>query len=147
MARKVTITQAEEQALAWAWDRAVQANLRDRGKTAKSLEGLLVKAQKSRAPQESTGLSLRDAEQALAGCSKYAPFAGGDAHALCRQLARLRVTPEQLRLVGEWVDSQPWLQSVDLGLVLGKWSGWLSRAAAMPRTTNGFIKPAGFVDE
>lgn len=143
MPRKITVTQGEEYAVSWAL--AVAEVHKASDKTQKALASLLAKIRESKAAK--TGLTLSEAEAALSGCRKYSKFVGGNAGMLVNLLAAKAATPDQLAKVGRWVDGQAWLTSVDLGLILTKWEGWLARAAALDAGSGGssyFSGPAGF---
>lgn len=113
-----------------------------------TLRGLAKKLQNAlRKEIAPVGMSLARAEAALAGCQKYARFAGGSPARTVKQLRDYKVTEEQLAAVGAWVDRQPWLRgTVSLRGIMNKWEDWLAKALADSRAEATYTGPAPMED-
>lgn len=125
MAKKVSVTNLEQEALGYVFQKAVENGLE--GKYRAALEGLRRKLAEPERRRE--GLSLPDAEMALGGCRKYAPFRGGNRWVMEGRMRNLAVKQGELEAVGEWADSQGWITEITLVAILRNWTDWLARAA------------------
>ena len=126
MAKKVSVAKAEEEALIRVFEWAKNMGCPEK-KHMQALMRLMEKLDKPQVKLE--GLSLADAENALAGCSKYVPYVGGNPYPLTASLARLKINDDQLQAVGQWIDRQSWLRGgVALGTILRNWANWLAQA-------------------
>ncbi len=149
MARKVSVTVAERLAI----ETAIRAlggepclTDRIRVKTQSDLVGLLAKLTAPVEPKE-PGLSLVTVERALEGCRKYAKWIAGSPGVHLKRLQQAGATPEQVRDVGLWLDTQPWMRGkYTLGSLAQKWGEWLAQVKATDSGPGGlgalFDRPA-----
>lgn len=128
---------------------ATAGSIRSWTETLKGLESLIAKVTRVPEKKTSSDAALEWLEAGLAGSKKYAKFQGGKFEGLVGMARQKKVTQEQLALVGLWCDRAQWLESYDLGLLLGKWESWLARATMARKdleTPKANNTPAGFED-
>lgn len=135
MSKRVAIAKGEQEALVHLTERLIAWESEGNKVEAKHVRALQRLLAKIEAPAKVLdGISLGDAESALAGCRKYCRFVSGNPYPLVASLARLKVHPDQLQAVGRWVDRQGWLRNgVTLSSILRNWSSWMSQAASEER--------------
>ncbi len=151
MARRVTVTKPEREAIASALESAVAAEAGVLAplpaKHARALRGLLDKAQAATVPEERVvpGLGLKEVEAALAAGAgnRYAPWVAGNPSRLLRALHDARATEGQLRAVGEYVASwRNFHGALGLGTIVEKWGTYLAAATAAARPAPATTGPA-----
>lgn len=150
MARKVTVTKAEQDAIECSI--RVLGQFIDSDKLCRRAQSVLVSLlAKLEAPAEvkMAGMSLLAFERALGDCPKYARWIAGNPGRWLKALHQAGATEEQVATVGKWLTAQDWMRGrVTLGSIATNWGGWLARATSETKTATRPVagRPAGFAE-